>query len=249
VHATDQVPYPLKQAICITQAKNIVIGMALLGVMDAPIICPKMPEHEHGRLLTDESLVHNIAHGCDNCFDLLFLRFFRPVFSIACKILRDRSEAEDVVQEVFLAIHEQRERFDPARGSARTWVLQFCYYKSMKRRTYLSKRHFYAASVSADGDGCDSLLVQQEFIQRSVECKEIIEQGLACLNPAQRRVVELLHFGGHTLREISQMEGKELGAIRNSYYRGLKALKASLGEGVSRAPTSAKRQEEYEIEL
>lgn len=56
---------------------------------------------------------------------------------------------------------------------------------------------------------------RSEFIQRSVEEKEIIEQGLACLNPGQRRIMELWHFEGHTLREISQMEGKELGAIKN----------------------------------
>ncbi len=65
--------------------------------------------------------------------------------------------------------------------------------------------------------------------------------------------MEQLHFEGHTLREISQMEGKELGAIRNSYYRGLKALKTVLCERVRpskvRATSPTKRQEEYEIEL
>ena len=214
---------------------------------------PKMAGHPHVGLLTDEALLHNIAHGCEDCFDLLFLRFFRPVLNMAFKIIRDRSEAEDVVQEVFLSIHEQRERFDPSVGTARTWVLQFGYYKSLKRRTYLWSRQFYAPHVDEDGDGRDPALVQPEFIQRSVEEKEIVEQGLASLNPMQRRIMELLHFEGHTLREISQMEGKELGAIRNSYYRGLKALKTVLSVGVRRTTVrttiSAKRREEYEIEL
>lgn len=218
-----------------------------------------MPEHEHAGLLTDEALLHNIAHGCEDCFDMLFLRFFRSVLSMTTKIVRDRSEAEDIVQEVFLAIHEQRERFDPAKGSARTWVLQFGYYKALKRRRYLSKRNFYADSANGDDDRGDPLLVQPEFIQKSVECKEIIEQGLASLQPAQRRIIELLHFEGHTLREISQMEGRELGATRNSYYRGLNALKTILREA-SRLPrqaspaheretASVNRREEYEIEL
>src|SRR6266853_4940553 len=216
-----------------------------------------MPEHEHAGLLTDEALLHNIAHGCEDCFDQLFLRFFRSLLSMTTKIVRDRSEAEDLVQEVFLAIHEQRERFDPAKGSARTWVLQFGYYKALKRRRYLSKRNFYADHPNGDGDG-DPLMVQPEFIQRSVESKEIIEQGLATLNPAQRRIIELLHFEGHTLREISQMEGKELGATRNSYYRGLSALKTILSKGDRSTNVQStgvrsigveKRQQEYEIEL
>ena len=212
-----------------------------------------MAGHQHAGLLTDEALLHNIAHGCQDCFDLLFLRFFRPLSNLAFKILRDRSEAEDIAQDVFLAIHQQRERFDPSVGSARTWILQFGYYKSLKRRTYLWRRQFYAPHVDEDGDGRDPALIQPEFIQRSVEEKEIVEQGLAGLTPAQRRVVELLHFEGHTLREISQMEGKELGAIRNSYYRGLKALKAVLTEVVRptkvRAMTPTKKQEDHEIEL
>jgi len=212
-----------------------------------------MEGHQHAGLLTDEALLHNIAHGCEDCFDLLFLRFFRPVLGLAFKILRDRSEAADVVQEVFLAIHQQRERFDPSVGTARTWVLQFGYYKSLKRRTYLWNHQFYAPHLDEAGDGRDPALVQPEFIQRSVEEKELVEQCLASLNPAQRRIMELLHFEGHTLREISRMEGKELGAIRNSYYRGLKALKVILSEGVRRTPVrrgaAAKRREDYEIEL
>jgi RNA polymerase sigma-70 factor (ECF subfamily) len=212
-----------------------------------------MEGHQHVGLLTDEALLHNIAHGCEDCFDLLFLRFFRPVLSLAFKILRDRSEAEDIVQDVFLAIHQQRERFDPSIGTARTWVLQFGYYKSLKRRTYLCNRQFYAPHLDEDGDGRDPALIQPEFIQRSVEEKEIVERALKCLSPGQRRVIELWHFEGHTLREISQMEGKELGAIRNSYYRGLKALKAVLTEELRRkrlaAAVPAKKREEYEIEL
>jgi len=84
--------------------------------MRSPIIQRKMARHPHAGLLTDEAVLHNVAHGCEDCFDLLFLRFLRPVVSLAFKILRDGSEAEELVQEVFLAIHEQRERFDPSLG-------------------------------------------------------------------------------------------------------------------------------------
>jgi RNA polymerase sigma-70 factor, ECF subfamily len=212
-----------------------------------------MTEHEHPGLLTDEALLHNIAHGCEDCFDLLFLRFFRSVLNLAYKIIRDRPEAEDVVQEVFLAIHQQRERFDPSVASARTWVLQFGYYKSLKRRRDRSKRHFYEELMVVDDEHHSPLLAQPEFVQRNVECKDMVNQALAGLTPGQRRVVELLHFEGHTLREISQMDGRELTATRNSYYRGLKAMKTFLGESVRRSEDKAKvltrRKEEYEIEL
>lgn len=226
-------------------------GYCLESVLP-PIIACKVPDHDHVGLLSDEALLHNIAHGCEECFTLLFLRLFRPLLSLACKILRDRSEAEDLVQEVFLAVHEQSERFDPALGNARTWVLQFGYYKSIKRRRYLRRRHFYDLPVGAEKDNRDPFLVQPEFIQRSVEAKELIGRALETLSPAQRRVVELLHFEGHTLREISEQEGKQLGATRNTYYRGLKTLKSIFaGEGRSSEGrrVADTRKKEYEIEL
>src|SRR5260370_42100281 len=96
-------------------------------------------------------------------------------------------------------------------------------------------------------------MVQPEYLQRSVECKEIVEQALASLTPAQRRVIELLHFEGRTLQEISQLEGKELTGIRNSYYRGVNALRMSFGKGVGatviRATGVEKRRGKYENEL
>ena len=154
---------------------------------------------------------------------------------------------------MFLAIHQQRERFDPSVGTARTWVLTIRLLQIAEAPTLPLEPPILRPHVDEAGDGRDPALIQPEFIQRSVEEKEIVEQGLASLSPAQRRIMELLHFEGYTLREISQMEGKELGAIRNSYYRGLKVLKTVLSVGVRRTTVrttiSAKRQEEYEIEL
>lgn len=227
--------------------------LLLLGADWAAYNRARMTEHDHGGLLTDEALLHNIAHGCEDCFDLLFLRFLRPVLNLAYKILRDRPEAEDVVQEVFLAIHRQREKFDPSVGSARTWVLQFAYYKSLKRRRFLSSRHFYDQHTPVDDTVSDPLLVHPEFVQRSLECREIVERALAGLTPGQRRVVELLHFEGQTLREISKLEGRELTSVRNSYYRGIKAMRMAWARDSLRADdkaaVSARRKEEYEIEL
>lgn len=160
-------------------------------------------------------------------------------------------EAEDVTQEVFLAIFEQREHFDPALSPARTWILQFGYYKSLVRRRYLAKRHFYQDGARTDDDGAGAVLPQPEFSQGSIESKEIARQALLSLSPNQRHVVEMVHFEGHTLREISEMGGKGLPGIRNSYYRAMDALRTMLGKGKVqvRNQVEAKRREEYEIEL
>jgi RNA polymerase sigma-70 factor (ECF subfamily) len=100
-----------------------------------------MPVHAHREPLADEQLLGNINHGCQECFGLLFRRHFRSVLGIAFKILRDQTEAEDILQEVFLAIHLQQERFDPAKGTVRTWILQF-------RRLDFLAEHLHLATDS-----------------------------------------------------------------------------------------------------
>jgi RNA polymerase sigma-70 factor (ECF subfamily) len=184
----------------------------------------------HAGALTDEGLLHNIAQGCEHCFDALFLRYFRPVLNIAFKILRDRSEAEDTLQEVFLAIHQQRQRFDPSKGSAHTWILQFGYYKALLRRRYLASRHFYDNRDIIEASAHGAALLQPEFIQKGIEWEEVVVRGIASLPPAQRKVIELLHFEGHTFREISEIEGKALATVRNNYYRGVQALRLMFGD-------------------
>jgi hypothetical protein len=68
-----------------------------------------------------------------------------------------------MVQEVFLAIYEHREGLDPSVPSTRAWVLQFGYYKSLKRRRYLFKRQFYDKHVCTDEGDNNPLLVQHSF--------------------------------------------------------------------------------------
>jgi len=186
-----------------------------------------MPDHD-SLSFTDEDLVSCIGTGCANCFATLFQRYCRSVFSVSFKILRDRQEAEDLIQEVFLAIYLQREKYDASRGSVKTWILQFAYFKSLLRRRYLRIRNFYTQ---------EELVESHEFHRRrpselaglsSEEWTRFVESGIAALNPKQRLVMELVHFEGYTLQETSEIVRETLTNTRNYYYRGLKALRTFL---------------------
>jgi RNA polymerase sigma factor (sigma-70 family) len=102
-----------------------------------------VPEQGHQESLSDDQLLTNIQQGCSACFAQLFHRYCRQVYSVALRILCDRAETEDMVQEVFLSIFLQQERFDPSRATLRTRILRFAYFKVLLRRRYLSVRHFF----------------------------------------------------------------------------------------------------------
>jgi RNA polymerase sigma-70 factor, ECF subfamily len=184
-----------------------------------------MSQHQHLERLPDEQLLSNIKQGCSVCFEQLFHRYCRQVYSVAFRILRDRAETEDIVQEVFLSIFLEQERFDPARGTMRTWILQFAYFKALLRRRYLNVRNFYKQEEISETADIRQNQRTETLGLTSAEWARYVESGIAVLNSKQRHVIELVHFEGYTLREASENLRESLPNTRNSYYRGLKALR------------------------
>src|ERR1700733_7935652 len=77
--------------------------------------------------LSDEEVMAHIQAGHDDALAVLFDRYFRLVFSIAFKILRDIGESEDVTQSIFLEIYKIAAQFDPSRGTTKKWLMQYVY--------------------------------------------------------------------------------------------------------------------------
>jgi RNA polymerase sigma-70 factor, ECF subfamily len=187
-----------------------------------------MPDHGHVDSLEDDELLRNIGQGCTDCFALLFHRYCRQVFSVSFRIIRDKAETEDILQEVFLSIFRQKERYDPLRGSIRTWILQFAYFKSLLRRRYLRIRHFYNDEEVAETREMRGSESTDLMGMSSAEWARYVETGIAALGIRQRRVIELVHFDGYTLQEAAEILRESLANTRNLYYRGLKELKEFL---------------------
>jgi len=198
-----------------------------------------MLTHGHLESLADDALLRNIGEGCSDCFAQLFHRYCRQVFSVSFRILRDRAETEDILQEVFLSIYMQRERYDPARGTVRTWILQFAYFKALLRRRYLHIRNFYKQEEVSETRELRRTQPSELLGMGPAEWAHYVETGIATLTTKQRRVIELVHFEGYTLQEASETVRETLANTRNYYYRGLKALRNSLN-----ARTASKKVQE-----
>src|SRR5262245_2983381 len=89
--------------------------------------CPPMPANSD---TSDEELMRQLAAGASEALGPLYQRYARLIFHRAAKSL-DRAAAEELVQEVFLAVWRRAETFDPARGLFRPWVLQIAHYRML----------------------------------------------------------------------------------------------------------------------
>jgi RNA polymerase sigma-70 factor, ECF subfamily len=107
------------------------------------------------RDLTDEDLVRELRRGVDDALAVLFERHYCQVFNVARRVLRDIGEAEDLIQEVYLQIYREADKFDPMRRSVRNWMLNYTYRRSLNRLKYLKVRgHYTERPALRPGGGC-----------------------------------------------------------------------------------------------
>src|SRR5271170_1335408 len=188
------------------------------------------------KLLTDDQLMVQLQGGVNDALAVLFDRYQRLVFSIALKIVRDRGEAQDVTQNVFFEIYRSVAQFDPAKGTAKVWLLQYAYHRAFNRKRYLTTRNFYhQENIEELGP-----FSHGEFFTSGkyapAELQRLLQQGLATLGEPQKRVVELASYDGLSMKEIADKTGSSLSNVRHHYYRGLQKLRSF----ITRPPDSGK---------
>jgi RNA polymerase sigma-70 factor (ECF subfamily) len=176
---------------------------------------------------SDTELMARLRDGQQEALSPLFDRYHRLVLSIATKIVRNRTEAEDLMQEVFFEVYRFKGRFDPDRGTAKSWIIQFAYYKSLKRRRYLALRGAFEDSQIRAFDVAKASHVatarNDEFDNE--EMLAAIQQGFGELTPKQLEVVQLACFEGLLFKEIADRTKESVSNVRHHYYRGVGKLR------------------------
>jgi RNA polymerase sigma-70 factor, ECF subfamily len=185
---------------------------------------PPLPED------SDEVLLTNVAGGDQQALGCLFQRYGRLLRSIAARILGDGSEAEDLVQDLFLFIHRKSVIFDSSKSSARSWIVQMAYHRAISRRRYLVTRQFYSHE---DIEGVGEQVVgaattENDYSAGAVLGRNGLEKVMEALTDDQRATLRLHFFEGYTLAEISQKLGQPHGNVRHHYYRGLALLRKQM---------------------
>ena len=170
----------------------------------------------------------------------LFQRYARLVHSISCRILRDRAEADDLLQEVFLFIYRKGKIFNSSKSSVRSWIVQMTYHRAIDQRRYLHSRHFYTrVDLNGAGDLLDprSQGKEEDAPFGSWAGNTAIQGLLETLTEDQRNTLSLHFFEGYTFDEIAVKLDQSLGNIRNHYYRGLDKLRTTYKVPFDRAIT------------
>lgn len=173
----------------------------------------------------DEDLVLRMEKGDRKAVASLFDRYADLLYAIGVRILRDRDEAQDLVQDVFLHLFEKAKGFDPAKGSGRTWIVQIAYRRAFDRRTHLGKRHFRTGiDLEQIKNTLEGPVVFGDRITDQLTGRQL-HAAFEHLSEKQRLTLQMHFFEGLNLREISERLGETLENTRHFYYRGLERLR------------------------
>lgn len=177
------------------------------------------------------TLLERVAGGDHDAFAAFYDQTSRVVFGIVLNVLRDRAQAEEVTQEVYVEAWKSAPRYDRTHGSASAWLNTIAHRRSVdrvrsaERSTKRDQRHFeFEAAVPAP-DTSDIVVAHDEGRR--------VRNALQLLPEAQRAAVQLAYFEGRSHREVAEELNVPLGTVKTRIRDAMRRLRTNLEEASS----------------
>ncbi|MCR2810756.1 MULTISPECIES: ECF RNA polymerase sigma factor SigK [unclassified Microbacterium] len=186
-----------------------------------------VPDEGSGVVDHAGELLLRVADGDQVAFARLYDMLSPRVFGLILRVLVDRSQSEEVLQEVFLEIWQSAGRFAPNKGQGRSWVLTIAHRRAVDR--------VRSAQASTDRDvraGFRDIGVAYDGVAEEVELRiegRRVSEALATLSDPQREALTLAYYGGYSQSEIAALMGTPLGTIKTRMRDGLSRLRVEMG--------------------
>ena len=184
------------------------------------------------RETSDAALVMAVSRYHQDALAELYRRHAGAVFGLARRLLNEAAMAEEIVQEVFVRLWNDPDKFDPSRGSLRSYLLAQCHGRSVDllrsevaRRRREEKDHRRTAESGYD--------LEREVWDLALA--DHVRDALATLPEGEREAIRLAYLGGHTYREVAVMLDEPEGTVKSRIRSGLKRLRvefAAAGVGL-----------------
>jgi len=172
-------------------------------------------------------LIQRAAAQDREAFSQLYDRFSTLVFSLAMRMLRAQSDAEDLLQEVFMQVWRQAGNYSQERGSPEAWIINIARSRAIDKLRSIRRRD-KSFVLTDDPAGAESPNNVESTVGDS-ESKLAMNSALANLPEAQRRVLELAYFGGLSQTEIAERLKEPLGTVKTRMRAGIQRLRGMLG--------------------
>lgn len=192
-----------------------------IGVVAAPAVHlfmePTSPD--------DANLLRRIASGDGEALTRLFDQHSPVILGLLVRMLGGRAEAEEVLQEVFLQVWMQADRYEEGRSSPRGWILMLARSRALDR---LRRRSSQQRRDEEAGAGAVAVRPVGTARLEAAEQKSRVGAALGLLSPDQRHCIELAFFEGLTHTQIAERLQAPLGTIKSRILLGMNKLRQAL---------------------
>ena len=177
--------------------------------------------------VSDAQLVTSIARYSEVALAEVYRRHGGAVYGLARRVLNDPAEAEDVTQEVFLRLWNEPDRYDPGRGSLRSFLLAQSHARAVDAvRSTSSRRQRESRDALRTARGTYDL--QHEVWDLAMA--DQVGQAMGALPAEERRAIELAYFDGHTYREVARLLQQPEGTVKSRIRNGMRRMRAALAD-------------------
>lgn len=188
---------------------------------------------EKAERLADEELMPLVGRKDPEAFEVLFDRHGGAAYSLAYRVVGDRTAAEEVTQEAFISVWRSGARFDAARGSVRSWLLSIVRNRAID---FLRSRAGKAPKLTFDDDSALEQRPAKERTEEEALKRETageLRGALGNLPGEQAKVIELAYFGGFSHSEIANLLNLPMGTVKGRMRLGLEKIRGELAEGLA----------------
>ncbi|HEX2042724.1 MAG TPA: sigma-70 family RNA polymerase sigma factor [Acidimicrobiales bacterium] len=174
---------------------------------------------------SDAALVVAIGRWREDALAEAYRRHAGAAFALARRVLGDKERAEEVLQEVFLRLWHQPDRFDAERGTLRSFLLAQTHGRAVDLlRSETSRRRREERDARRTAESPPD--IEREVVDLTVA--ERVKGVVATLPPEERHAIELAYFGGHTYREVAVLLEAPEGTVKSRIRSGLRRMRTSL---------------------
>jgi RNA polymerase sigma-70 factor, ECF subfamily len=180
----------------------------------------------HGTAEADISVVQRLAAGDRDAVAELYDRHAARIMGLAIRIVRNSSDAEDIVQEVFSQAWRTAPNYQPARGTVAGWLLMMARTRAIDRLRSRQARRDSGDAPDLDGLPADVAPVSEQLIASQQAAR--VREAMVTLPVEQRTALELAYFEGLTQTEIAERTQTPLGTVKTRIRTALTSLRRSV---------------------
>ena len=181
---------------------------------------------------SDRELVARAASGKDQAIGQLYDRYGAMVYTVAYRILRDETDAEEAVMDTFAQAWRQADRFAEARGSVAAWLTMIARSRSLDMMRARSRREHHTTRAEQDEPGhppgMSAWRPNPAKAYDNLERRQQVQMALQALSAPQRQAIELAYYEGLTQTQIADRLQEPLGTVKTRVRTGMEKLRDTL---------------------